>query len=101
MTPVPVKVTVRAPLPSLPSTCHVEVSGPSDVGANCTDSTIDVSAAITAFKGFESALKSPVGGIDEVMVSGNPPWSPRSKVIVVEEPMSTSPKLSDVGAVEI
>ena len=102
MTPVPVMVTVCTPLPSLPSKSHVDDAGPVVVGANRTVSTIDVSAAMTSFKGLLSAPKPPVaGGVDEIMVSGKPPWSPNSKVIVALEPTSTFPKATELGIVVI
>jgi hypothetical protein len=47
VTPVPVMVTVCTPLPSLPSTSHVDDTEPVVVGANCTVSTFDVLAAMT------------------------------------------------------
>lgn len=49
-----------------------------------------------------SALNpSVVGGVDCVIVSGKPPWSPRSKFNVAEEPTSTSPKFNVDGIVVI
>ena len=44
--PVPVSVTVWTPLPSLPSSSHVAVAGPSAVGENSTVSSIEVFGAI-------------------------------------------------------
>lgn len=42
-----------------------------------------------------------VGGVDEIIVRGSPPWSPRRKLIVADEPTGTLPKLSAAGTVVI
>ena len=44
--PVPVSVTVWTPLPSFPCSSHVADTVPTDVGANCTVSSIEVFGAI-------------------------------------------------------
>jgi hypothetical protein len=42
-----------------------------------------------------------VGGVDETMVKGTPPWSPSWKLMVADEPTATLPKLREAGMVEI
>ncbi len=51
--------------------------------------------------GFVSALKGlEVGGVDDVIKRGKPPWSPSSKLTVAVEPTATSPKLMVPGVVD-
>jgi len=108
--PVPVNVIVCTPLPSLPSINQDPVTGPLVVGANCTVSWIDVAGAISSggvvfascTNGSVSALNPfVVGGVDEMIVKGMPPWSPSWKLNVADEPTATLPKLSAAGMVVI
>jgi hypothetical protein len=71
------------------------------VGANCTVSGIEVLAEITVpIDRTLSALNpSELGGVVAVIVSGNPPWSPRSKLREDVEPTVTVPKSRVFGVV--
>ncbi len=108
--PVPLNVMVCTPSPSLPSTSQVPVTGPLAVGVNFTVSWMDVAGAIVSggevpaswVKGFVNALNPlVVGGVDEVMVKGRPPWSPSWKLMVADVPTATFPKLRAAGMVVI
>lgn len=102
------RVTRWPPLPSLPSSSHVEVTYPFLVGENRTVSWTEVFGAIVSgglvlanwVSGLVNALKPFVlGGVDRMIRRGKPPWSPRSNLNVALEPTATLPKLSTSGAV--
>src|ERR1039458_4428887 len=71
-TPVAVMVTVRTPLPSLPSRVHVADTGPSEAGVNCTDSCFEVSATMVVLLVRVEVATKPweSGGVDSVIKSG-------------------------------
>src|SRR5271167_1959285 len=83
---------------------------PSFVGENSTVSWIEELGAIVLavdvcanwVNGSVNALGPlVVGGVDLVIKSGKPPWSPRAKLRVALDPTATSPKSSTLGAVLI
>jgi hypothetical protein len=102
-TPMPVRVTVCTPLPSLPSISQVAETGPGVVGANFTDSATEVSAEITVPSFSVLSAENPLllGGTDSVIVRSSPPWSPTEKGSVADAPILTLPKFSVAGMVVI